>query len=255
MARKTLVAGLGIGMLTLAFAQAPRAFEPAGVPVAPLRELSYDAFKPGEKLTYLVHYGLLNAGEAVVELKESEREIQGRKILHAVGKGRSLGAFNLFYKVDDHYETYFDREGVFPWAFIRRVSEGGYNFSQDYVYLQHRQQVNTQKKQTHAVPAHVQDMLSSFYYARTLDLRDAEPGQQFEIQTFIDDELWPLRMRFIGRETIKVRSGRYQCLRFQPVVQEGRIFASKRERRGPYRSRAPLPCAVIGFPACTASPL
>jgi hypothetical protein len=46
----------------------------------------------------------------------------------------------------------------------------------------------------------------------------------FTIETFMDDELWPLRMRFIGKETIKIRSGKYRCLKFQPVVQEGRIF-------------------------------
>jgi hypothetical protein len=28
----------------------------------------------------------------------------------------------------------------------------------------------------------------------------------------------------MGKETIKLRNGRYRCMRFQPVVQEGRIF-------------------------------
>ncbi len=49
--------------------------------VASLRTLDHNAFKPGEKLTYVVHYGWVNAGEAIVELKESAREIQGRKVL------------------------------------------------------------------------------------------------------------------------------------------------------------------------------
>jgi hypothetical protein len=39
----------------------------------------------------------------------------------ATGTGRSLGAFNTFYKVDDRYETHFDAQGVFPYAFIRRT--------------------------------------------------------------------------------------------------------------------------------------
>ncbi len=195
-----------------------------GSAVYGLRELPHNAFRAGEKLTYVVHYGFVDAGEAIVELKETDRTMNGRPLMKAVGVGRSLGAFNLFYKVDDYYESVFDKQGVFPWAFVRRVSEGGYEFSQDYVYLQHRHQVKTQKEQTHEVPAHVQDMLSAFYYARTLDYANAKPGDEFVIQTFLDDELWPLRMKFIGRETIKLRNGKYRCMKFQPIVQEGRIF-------------------------------
>ncbi len=216
-------------ILPFSFAQSPSTN--GTVPVShyeleeyPLRNLQHDAFKPGEKLRYVVHYGWINAGEAFVELKESDREIRGRKVWHAVGKGRSLGAFSAFYNVDDHYETYIDAKGVFPWIFKRRVNEGGYKFTQDYHYLQHRREVTTQKEQTHKVPGGVQDILSAFYYARTMDFTNAKPGDIFTVECFLDDELWPLRMRYMGRETIKLRNGKYRCLKFQPVVQEGRIF-------------------------------
>jgi hypothetical protein len=229
MTRKSLFLLVGIALFTAGLAQGRnQTGGPATPAVAPgtfpLRSLPHTAFKAGEKLTYVLHYGFVNAGEATIELRETDLKMLGRPMLQAVGKGRSLGAFNTFYKVDDHYETYFDRDGVFPWIFMRRVSEGGYEFSQDYAYMQNLHQVNTQKKQTHAVPAHVQDMLSAFYYARTIDYSKAKPGDEFSIDCFLDDELWPLKMRFVGRETIKLRSGKYRCLKFQPVVQQGRIF-------------------------------
>ena len=229
MTRKSLFLLVGIALITNGLAQGRnQTGGPATPAVAPgtfpLRSLPHTAFKAGEKLTYVLHYGFVNAGEATVELRETDLKMLGRPMLQAVGKGRSLGAFNTFYKVDDHYETYFDRDGVFPWIFMRRVSEGGYEFSQDYAYMQNLHQVNTQKKQTHAVPAHVQDMLSAFYYARTIDYSKAKPGDEFNIDCFLDDEIWPLKMRFVGRETIKLRNGKYRCLKFQPVVQQGRIF-------------------------------
>jgi hypothetical protein len=230
MTRKSLFLLAGVVLFTTGLAQGRTQHESGPTaPVAapgtfPLRTLEHNAFKPGEKLTYVLHYGFVNAGEATLELRETDLKVQGRTMLQAVGKGRSTGAFNTFYKVDDHYETYFDRDGVFPWIFMRRVSEGGYEFTQDYTYMQHMHTVTTQKKRTHAVPAHVQDMLSAFYFARTLDYSKAKPGDEFVIETFLDDELWPLKMRFIGRETIKLRNGRYRCLKFQPVVQQGRIF-------------------------------
>jgi hypothetical protein len=228
MAHTTTFLLAGLSLITLGFAQSDIPTEPVFTggtkQTYPLRDLDHNAFRPGEKLTYVVHYGWLNAGEAVVELKESPRDINGRKALHAVGTGRSLGAFNTFYKVDDRYESYFDAQGVFPWVFKRSVSEGGYEFTQDYVYHQTKRVVTTQKKETHAVPAGVQDMLSAFYYARTMDFSKAKEGDVFVIETFLDDELWPLRMRYMGKETIKLRNGKYRCMKFQPVVQEGRIF-------------------------------
>ncbi len=231
MARTTTILLAGLSLLTMGFAQTERpTLSTEGHPAPPVREtyplrtLQHNAFKPGEKLTYVVHYGWVNAGEAVVELKESPRDINGRKVWHAVGRGRSLGAFNTFYKVDDRYESFFDAQGVFPWVFIRRVSEGGYEFSQDYAYRQQYREVLTQEKKTHAVPGSVQDMLSAFYYARTLDLSNAKVGDVFVIDTFLDNELWPLRMRYMGKETVKLRNGKFRCMKFQPVVQEGRVF-------------------------------
>ncbi|MBS1581413.1 MAG: DUF3108 domain-containing protein [Bacteroidetes bacterium] len=228
MARKSVLALAGACLLSFGFAQGT-GDKPKKDQVYPLRTVEHNAFKAGEKLTYILHYGLLNAGEATLELKEGDREIQGRKILHATGKGRSVGAFKAFYKVDDLYETYMDAEGVFPWVFIRRVEEGDYSFSQDYLYMQHRRQVTTQEKKTFDVPAHVQDMLSAFYFARTLDFSNAQPGQEYTIDCFMDNEYWPLRMRYVGKETVKLRNGRYRCLKFQPIVQEGRIFKTNED--------------------------
>lgn len=231
MARKSTLILAGVSLFAFGFAQGDGMGDPpdtgAAAPkevVHPLRSIKHNAFRPGEKLTYVVHYGFINAGEAVVELRDIPRTINGRKVWQAVGTGRSLGAFNSFYKVDDHYSTIFDVEGVFPWVFSRDVSEGGYEFKQDYLYHQHKRKVTTQREQTHDVPPSVQDMLSAFYYARTIDYSHAKVGDVFIIDTFLDDELFPLRMRYLGKETIKLRNGKYRCLKFQPVVQEGRIF-------------------------------
>lgn len=223
MAQRSILS-LGAALaLSVGFAQKSSAPSTKG-DVYPLRTVVHSAFRPGEKLTYVLHYGWLNAGVATLELKEGEREIEGRKVLHAIGKGESTGAFKAFYKVNDRYETYFDKEGVFPWVFNRRVDEGGYTFSQDYLYLQHRRKVTTQENKTFDVPAAAQDMLSAFYFARTIDYSTAVPGQEYTIPCFMDNEEWTLRMRYIGKETIKLRQGKFNCLKFQPVVQEGRIF-------------------------------
>ena len=229
MARKTLFAVMGACALSIGYAQGKLQDKPTAKPtmgIASLRTLSHNAFKPGEKLEYILHYGFMNAGTATLVLKEGEMDMLGRKTLHAVAEGHSAGAFKAFYKVNDVYESRFDKDGVFPWLFTRRCDEGGYIISQDYSYMQPSHTVTTQEKKTFDVPAHAQDMISAFYFARTWDLSNLTEGQEFSIDLFMDNENWPLKMKYVGRETIKIRNGKYRCLKFQPMVQKGRIFKS-----------------------------
>ena len=184
------------------------------------------AFGNGEKLTYRVHYGFVDAGEATIEVNHSKFNFNGRPAWHMIGKGRTLGAFNWFFKVRDHYETYVDKDGLFPYRFIRDVNEGGYTIEQDYRFNQTKRAVTTQKGDTFATPASVQDMISAYYYARTVDYSNAEIGDVFDFTVFMDDELFPMQIRYLGTEVIKVRAGKYRCMKFQPVVQEGRVFKS-----------------------------
>lgn len=193
-------------------------------PVVAIPEVAHSAFKVGEKLTYRLHYGFVDAGEAIVEVKSTDYSPQGRETVHVVGTGRSLGAFNWFFKVRDRYESYIDSEGMVPWKFVRRIEEGGYKKSQDYYYHQDRLAVDNGDGQTFEIPHGTQDMISSFYYARTLDFDNAQVGDIFTVKTFMDDELFDLNIKFLGRETIDLRAGEFRCLRFAPVVQEGRVF-------------------------------
>ena len=101
---------------------------------------------------------------------------------------------------------------------------GGYKFSQDYVFYQHKQKVKTQDNKEFEVPLGVQDMLSAFYYARNMDFSKAKEGDVFTITTFVDDEVWPLKIKYAGKDIVKVNGKKYKALKFHPVIQTGRIF-------------------------------
>jgi hypothetical protein len=100
------------------------------------------AFKEGEILTYRMHYGALNAGIAVLEVKPQVLDISGRKVMHIVANGYTNGAADWFFKVRDRYETYLDKDAMVPWLFVRRVDEGGFKFSQDYVFNHYTKKVD-----------------------------------------------------------------------------------------------------------------
>lgn len=187
-----------------------------------------DSFTIGEKLRYRVSYGLIDAGEAVIEIRPTKRKgAQGQNLLHAVGTGRTLGAFNLFYRVNDRYETYLDEKGIFPWFFKRNVEEGSYRLKQEYRFDQHKSKVDNGKGKQFDIPVGVQDMISSFFYARTLDYANMKVGDISEFQCFMDDEIYPLKIKYVGKENIKIRKGTFRCMKFVPVVQTGRYFESE----------------------------
>ncbi len=187
------------------------------------------AFKEGEVLTYRLHYGIMDAGVAVLEVKPSVMEISGRKVYHIVGNGYSKGSFDWFYKVRDRYETFIDRDAMVPWMFVRRVDEGGVKFSQDYIFNHYTKKVDVGGGEKFDVPIGIQDMLSAFYAARNFDFSNAKEGDVFALNSFIDKELWPVKMKFVGRQTITCDIGEYKCLKFRPIVQKGRVFKSEED--------------------------
>lgn len=193
----------------------------------PLRNIEVNAFKPGEVLEYRLHYGVINAGVAKLEVNKLDKKIDGREAFHIVGTGKSTGAFDWFFKVRDRYETIFDAEGAFPWAFLRDVNEGGYKIKQNYKFVQKQNKVINEKGTEFQTPEGVQDMLSSFYFARTIDFTKAKNGEIFTIWSFVDDELWPLKIKFAGRETVKVSGKKYKAMKFHPVIQTGRLFKNE----------------------------
>lgn len=191
-----------------------------------LINISHNAFKPGEKLVYRLTYGVFDAGEATFRVVDTKRTIKGRKLWRTIATGKTVSAFEWFYKVDDYYESYIDADALVPWVFKRRVDEGGFKFSQDYTFFQHKNEVETEKGNVHEVPDKVQDMISAFYYARTFDFSRAKKGDTFLVNIFIDEELTPTRIKYLGKEVIRTRKGKYRCHKFAPVVVEGRIFPS-----------------------------
>lgn len=194
-------------------------------------EIKHQAFRKGEKLNYKISYGWFDAGIATIEIKQEYHQINNRDALHIVGIGKSIGAFDWFFKVDDRYETYIDSEGVFPWLFVRDIHEGDFSMKQQYRFDQFKQTVTTQKKEVHDVPLGIQDMISSFYRARILDYAKAKPGDIFEFEAFVDDKIWPLKIKYLKNEHKVVGDKKFDCMVFVPVVQTGRIFKNEEDMK------------------------
>ncbi len=214
------------GLACLSFQSDIRAFPQMeqNTPVKELPVLKNEAFKRGELLSFKMHYGIIDAGVASLAVTDEVRDLGGRKTYHIIGLGRSQGAFDWFFKVRDRYETYIDEQAIVPWLFVRRIQEGSYTCSQDYIFNHYSEKVDVGQNQIYDSGPNMQDMLSAFYNARTMDLSNAKPGDVFCINTFVDKEIFPVKIKFIARETITTDLGTFKCLKFRPIIQKGRVF-------------------------------
>lgn len=210
--------------IELAFAPSPKGREYSN-----LKFVNYTVFSKGEKLEYLAHYGIIHAGRATVEVTSGEHYINGEMSTKVDAKGYSTGTFDFFYKVRDSYVTYMNTETLQPYRFVRHVDEGGFVFDQEYNFDHKNLLVSTHKKDTVKVPSGIQDLVSSYYYARSIDINHYKIGDVLKFNAFVDGVVEPVRIRYMGKETIEIKSGKYRCFKFQPVVLKGRVFSDEED--------------------------
>ncbi len=194
-----------------------------------MRKVENTAFAPGEKLVFRAYYsskltGNVTAGEASMEVKQRPEMIGGRSTMPVIVLMRTRGLFNLFFRVNNRFESYIDHSAIAPLLFIRRVEEGRYRKSQD-VMFNHFDQVAVSNSATTPIPPYVQDIISAFYFARTYEFENLKVGDEFNVDFFLDDSVFVTRIIFDGYERIKTRLGTFNTLRFKPMVLVGTVFS------------------------------
>ncbi len=186
------------------------------------------AYDIGEWFKFRVHYGIINAGYATLEVKEAVKK--NKKVFHVIGKGQTTGMSRFFFKVEDLYESYIDKVTGNPYQFVRKIDEGGYKKNQEGFFNHTSDQVlvkdykrNTEKK--FSIPNNTQDIMSAFYYLRNHpSVNKLKIGEAIAIDMFFDDETTKFRLKLIGREDINTKFGIVSTMVFRPLVQTGRIF-------------------------------
>ena len=186
-------------------------------------------FATGEWFKFRMSYsGWVKAGEATLEVREAS--IDGKPMHHVIGKGRTTGPIAWLFKVEDHYESYFDTINNLPHRFIRNIDEGGHtkNLEIDFNQNEQKAYVNDlkhNKKQVLSTKPNVQDMVSAFYYLRNNYNTDTiEKGDVVSLNMFFDFENYNFKLKFLGHDVIRTKFGKIRCLMFRPYVLAGRVF-------------------------------
>ncbi|MEJ7626402.1 MAG: DUF3108 domain-containing protein [Ferruginibacter sp.] len=183
------------------------------------------AFKAGEVVTMKVFYNTMGAyigaGEATFTTK-LER-YNGKTVYHFIGEGKSYSFFDKFFKVRDRYESYVDTTSLLPYKFIRNVDEGGHKIYNNVSFNQ-TTQTATSNKGVFKTTKCIQDVVSSMYYARNINFDKYKPGDKIPFDMYLDDEVYHLYIRYVGKEKIKTRYGKFHSIKFKPLLVKGTMF-------------------------------
>jgi hypothetical protein len=190
-----------------------------------LRTIVNDAFDVGERLSFDVNYGFITAGEAVLEVPALD-SVAGRKCFRIEFRVNSLPSFSWIFRVEDRYVTYIDAATIAPWKFEQHVREGSYR--RDFIAeFDQRRNVAKTSEGTYPVPPYVHDILSAFYYARTIDYSPLKAGDQILLSNFSKDKTYDLVVRVLGRQQLEVAAGTFNTVVIEPLVREGGLIKSE----------------------------
>lgn len=203
---------------------------PVDKPTAPAPAVS---FQHGEQLTYKIYYNLnfiwVPAGEVTFRVLDEGAQY------HYQAKGTTYDSYEWFFTVNDEYNSWADKNTLLPNYSERSVNEGDYHIFEKISFNQGAKKTTVWRAPyrgaaetvtQHAVQPPVYDVLSTLYFLRTLDFSAQQQGYSLPFRVFMDQEEFPLQMRYMGKETDKKvhGMGRYKTMKFQPEVIAGNVF-------------------------------
>lgn len=180
------------------------------------------SFGVGEKLTFDINYGFINAGTASIEVAHLI-EYNKRPCYQIISRAESNSFFSTFYRVDDRIESILDATGLFSWHFSKNLQEGSYRNERSYNFDQEQHRV-FDNKDTIEVKSYVQDALTVMYYIRTQPL---EIGKSVFVDNFVDGKNYALEVKVLRKETVNVKAGAFDCIVVEPLTSTVGVFKNE----------------------------
>jgi hypothetical protein len=183
------------------------------------------SFTAGESITYKVYYhlGAMNVGAGEATFATSYERYNNKPAFHFTGSGKTYKSYDWFFKVRDLYQSYVDTNTMLPMRFLRDVSEGNTKFKHD-VTFNHGLKTAKSTKSTTTITSCCQDVLSMIYWSRNIDFEKMKSGDKFNFDMYIDDQVYPLYIKYLGKEKIVTDLGTFNCVKFRPQLIEGTMF-------------------------------
>jgi Protein of unknown function (DUF3108) len=180
-------------------------------------------WKIGEYFQFSIDWNGLNGGNSLMQVQNLTR-VDGRRAYRVVMKAESNSFVSKFYKVRDRAETFIDAESLYTRRFIKRLREGGYEKDIDVRFDQEARKARYTDGETFDVPSRVHDVLSAFYYVRTVPL---PTGASISLPTHDNKKSYEMVVKVHRRERVEVPAGKFDCVVVEPILKSEGVFKSK----------------------------
>lgn len=201
------------------------------------RAVSNDSFSFGEEIHYRVHYGFITGGEAKLLVSKDVFMINNRPCFKVDVIGRTSGMVDAMFDVDDNWGSYIDTAAIIPQRSYRYIKEGKYRKNELVTFNQKKHSAlvghlskdgkRLEKTESFPVPANVQDIVSGYYFLRTMDFSGLKEGQEVKIQGFFDDELHDMNLVYQGKEELDTKVGKFNAIKLSPEMPDNKLFNGK----------------------------
>ncbi|MCG8474621.1 MAG: DUF3108 domain-containing protein [Cytophagales bacterium] len=191
-------------------------------------------FFPGEVMEYQLFFSFIKVGEATMKIDRSLYEVSSRPCYYVKVDGKTTGFFSTIAKIRNTWGSFIDTVSIVPQLFYRNIREMKYRKKEIYlfdhkydtVYVEHRDKKSGKYRKTTSfrVPNNVQDMISGFYYLRTLDFDTIRSGDVFTVPGFYKDSVYNLHVKYLRREIINTKLGKRVALVMQPFMPDNGVF-------------------------------
>ncbi len=193
------------------------------------------SFQEGEELYYDVVYnwGFIWVEAGRVNFLVKKEWLNGREVFHFSSTGVSLKKYDWFFKVRDYYNSWAEISNLKPVKYSRKTSEGKRKADNKYWFDHKKRKIYTnswnskkdRKLDTLQLSTCIFDIMTAVYYVRTLDLSKYKINEKIPITMIVDNEIYKLYGRYLGKETLKTREKKsYKSLKFSIMLVEGTMF-------------------------------
>ncbi|HEY1053611.1 MAG TPA: DUF3108 domain-containing protein, partial [Emticicia sp.] len=111
--------------------------------------------------------------------------------------------------------------------FLMSLQENNYKKDQvilfDHAANSAMREQNNEKK-AFDLPNNIHDVVSGYYFLRTLDFSKMKVGESVAAPMFFDDQIYQMKVKFNGRGVVKTRFGKIDVLKLTPILPQNEMF-------------------------------
>ncbi len=189
-----------------------------------------NAYLPGEKLVYRLHYGFITAGEAVVRVQDHSVKVKGKDCYDLNIQGRTTGAFAAAMRVEDEWQSYVDKKTLQPVQCEREIIESSYylrekvEFNKNVAKVTWNKRDKVKKHEKYKIVSEVYDIVSAYYHLRNIDFDNMNKGDKVSVKTFFEDKMYDFQVEYRGKDKIRTKLGKMNAIKLRPIMPDNELF-------------------------------